>query len=99
MDKPKFGIGTKSLRNMTESDETIKMIKAYKKYMMDAMKLIGGNEVDDKSLALDIEDIVKFESELAKLTREREEMGNKIEVYNEIPIWTLQNIYNYVKFN
>ena len=60
---PEFGLGRNQLVNISDNQE---IVNAYKKYILQSALLLGGEDSDQTNQ--DVDDLIDFESGLAKVS-------------------------------
>lgn len=91
LDQPGFGIGRNQLLNQTSANNA-PIVRAYKTYASDSIRLFQPQMGAGEREAV-VDDIVNFESQLAKMTRSPEERRNMNSLYHRMTMARLMLDY------
>lgn len=79
--------------NPRESKEAVKLVNAYKSYIRNSARLVNFDNVPNSVIVKDINDMLKFESRLAKASSEFVDRRDHFGLYNKITIRQLQQAF------
>lgn len=86
-------MGRSELMNPRESRESVKLVSAYKNYIRNSARLVNFDNVPNSAIVKDINDMLKFESRLARASSEFVDRRDHFGLYNKITIKQLQQAF------